>query len=71
MTACARLRLPNSGLIGTVMIVRASATSSVSSPDRSGPNRMAERSPAPWMAFAATSGVTTGLVMPRFLTVVA
>ena len=46
----------------TVRIVRAIATSSVSSPDRSGPNKIADRPGCAQIWSAATAGVTTGFV---------
>ncbi len=59
-------------LIGAVtMIARASATSSVSSPGRSGPNRIALPPVAAWISCAAASGRKHRLGYPRLRTVVA
>ena len=61
MTAWARLSEPNSGLIGTVTIAFASATSSVSRPERSGPNRIAVRPATRRSRRPSAPGVTTGM----------
>src|SRR5690606_12174426 len=67
----ARFSEAKAGLTGTGVIARARATSSGSSPERSGPNRIALRPGCTPMSRAAASGVSTGFVTPRLRTVVA
>ena len=60
------------GLEGKVMIASASATSSLSNPVRSGPNRMPRFSPtAAAVAPMATLGLRTAFICPRSRAVVA
>ena len=67
MTAWARFSEPNLGLIGTVTILFARATSSVSSPERSGPKRIAVRPGDAAISFAICSGVITGMLTLRLI----
>ena len=69
MTAWARLSDPKSGLIGTVTMALASATSSVSRPERSGPNRIADRAGDAAIWSAISCGPTTGMTRSRRRTV--
>ena len=60
---------PNKKKIGTVTMAFASATSSVSRPERSGPKRIAVLPPAARISSAICSGVTTGITRARRRTV--